>query len=259
MLYLCSKSTERYVPKNKLRKVITMPAQKCVLAGIENSSDKVVAIGGGAVIDVAKIIAKDFLTVYPTTAAGSAFTSHSVYWEGITKYSIKGRMPDVVKINTEMLKSVPTQILQYSYYDAVAHCLESLWSKDSTEESDYYALEALEYLKSITDFSLENRFRLVYAGNIAGKAIEIAKTNLMHSLSYPMTSIYKIPHGQALGILISKVACQLPYYSDMFMSHSYKFDRRYVKKIVNEGMKYDKMFNVRQKINEHDLMRLLRK
>ena len=49
--------------------------------------------------------------------------------------------------------------------------------------------KALEILRNE-----KNNFGLIKAGDIAGKAIEIAGTNLLHSLSYPLTGHYNISH-----------------------------------------------------------------
>lgn len=256
MLYVCSKSTKMYVPKGAKIYLAKGPATTETLE--MDKHDTVFAIGGGAVIDTAKILSNKHLVVWPTTAAGAASTSHAVYWDGHIKCSYKGRLPDVVRVTPSFLGDVPQKILEYSYYDALAHCLESLWSKDGTQQSDYYALDALLRLEEVKNFSIEDRFRLVTAGNIAGKAIEIAKTNILHSLSYPMTSMYGIPHGKALGVLIKRIGPQMPFYKYDADIEWMKLDRRSVKKIVREGMKYEKMFNIKQDINEFDLVRMLR-
>jgi len=46
---------------------------------------------------------------------------------------------------------------------------------------------------------------MLKASNLAGKAINIAKTTAAHSVSYPITSYFNVPHGHA-------VALTLPYF-----------------------------------------------
>lgn len=46
---------------------------------------------------------------------------------------------------------------------------------------------------------------LITAGNLAGQAIAIATTNVVHAASYPITVEYGIDHGTACGI-------PLPYF-----------------------------------------------
>jgi alcohol dehydrogenase class IV len=43
------------------------------------------------------------------------------------------------------------------------------------------------------------------AANFSGKAINIAKTNAPHALSYLFTSKYKIPHGIAVSIFFIEI------------------------------------------------------
>lgn len=40
------------------------------------------------------------------------------------------------------------------------------------------------------------------ASNLAGRAINIAKTTTAHAVSYPLTSYFKIPHGQAVALAL---------------------------------------------------------
>ena len=41
--------------------------------------------------------------------------------------------------------------------------------------------------------------------NLAGKAINISKTTAAHALSYPITTLYHIPHGHAVALNLVKV------------------------------------------------------
>ena len=86
-------------------------------------------------------------------------------------------------------------------YDVVSHCLDSLHSKKATDESKEYCNTALEWLRKYKNDNLY----LVKAGHEAGNAIEIAGTNLLHSLSYPLTGYYGVSHGMALGYFLPKI------------------------------------------------------
>ena len=52
----------------------------------------------------------------------------------------------------------------------------------------------------------KDNFDLIKAGHIAGNAIEITGTNLLHSLSYPLTGHYGVSHGMALGYFLPKIS-----------------------------------------------------
>ena len=46
---------------------------------------------------------------------------------------------------------------------------------------------------------------ILLASNLAGKAINITRTSIAHSISYPLTAKYRIPHGLACSFTISKI------------------------------------------------------
>jgi len=200
LLVVCSKSTKKYFKSYERHYVVTSPPKKDILE-LKDSEDVVIAIGGGATIDTAKIISKNPIISYPTTAAGSAKTSHSVYWDGINKLSMKKHIPKEAHVVEEYVKDLPSSIVECTTYDALSHCLDSMWSKRSSKESMYYVDQALEILKG--DFSNSD---LIHAGNLAGSAIELCPTTILHSLSYPITAYYGISHGVALGYLLPKIS-----------------------------------------------------
>ena len=91
-LLVCSKSTREFLPEYDRVRIVSSAPTKDILSEVSEEDD-VVAIGGGAVIDTAKIISKNPIHCYPTTAAGSSATSWSVYWDGSKKCSLKRMIP----------------------------------------------------------------------------------------------------------------------------------------------------------------------
>ena len=205
-LLVCSNSTKDLLNGFDRKRVITSAPDKSILLEV-GTEESVVAIGGGAVVDTAKILSKNPIDCYPTTAAGSSATSWSVYWDGAKKCSLKRQRPKGVTFQGEFVESLPHEIVVETTYDVVSHCLDSLHSKKATEKSIEYCNEALELLRN-----KKNNFDLIKAGHTAGNAIEITGTNLLHSLSYPLTGHYGISHGIALGYFLPKIS--------KFMGHS---------------------------------------
>ena len=147
-----------------------------ILVGIEIynrfNPDVVIAIGGGSCIDMAKSInflAKQTeplleiiqgksenikhsytpLVVLPTTAGtGSEATSFSVIYVGKLKYSLAHPdiLPDYVLADSSLVVSVPKYVAGCSGFDAFTQALESYWSKNSTPESDEFALYAIKLI-----------------------------------------------------------------------------------------------------------------
>jgi len=203
-LLVCSKSTRDYLPHYKRTFIVNGPPQSDILK-LKDSEEEVIAIGGGAVIDTAKIISKNPIICYPTTLAGSSATEWSVYWDGSVKYSMKCSIPKQAIFVPEFISNLPENIKTDTVCDVISHCLDSLSSIKANDKSIENCKLAISLLKT------NNPLDLLKAGHYAGLAIQITGTNLLHSLSYPITSKYKIPHGRALGCLLPKLL--------NFMSH----------------------------------------
>jgi alcohol dehydrogenase len=192
--------------------------------------DLIVAVGGGAVIDYAKIanvidIREDLkdlivnysypfkkqytkLAVIPTTAgSGAEVTSNAVIYVDGIKHSFESELliPDNFFLIPEFLISAPSKIKASAGFDAIAQALESLVSKKSNDRSVDYASKSLKisiksYISFLNDPNLKNASEMSIASNLAGKAISISKTTAPHAASYPFTSLYNISHGHAVGL-----------------------------------------------------------
>jgi len=251
-LLVCSKSTRDFLPGIKRVRIISSAPTKDILNEVGTEED-VIAIGGGAVIDTAKILSKTPIRCYPTTAAGSSSTSWSVYWDGTKKCSLKRMLPGDIILNGLFVEDLPDEVVMSTTCDVVSHCLDSMSSKKATDESVGYCKEALDIIRNKKD-----NFDLINAGNIAGKAIEIAGTNLLHSLSYPLTGHYGISHGMALGYFLPKLSKFMGHDVDDIIG-KYKiqldFDLDFV---IEEAFKYEKINEVNISINSKILMEVLK-
>lgn len=132
----------------------------------------VLAIGGGATIDKAKIYAKKnkkTLLAIPTTGAGATETTHAVVW-GKKKKNVKTPKPITILPNFKIKLSKKARI--NTCYDIIGHLVD--------------------YLNVCTDNEL------IEVGIFMGKLIEQHPTNLTHPASYPLT-LKGMPHGEAVG------------------------------------------------------------
>ena len=192
--------------------------------------DLILAVGGGAVIDYAKIanvvdvrdnlsdliinysypFKKKYtkLTVIPTTAgSGAEVTSNAVIYVDGIKHSFESEilLPDNFFLIPEFLMSAPNKIKASAGFDAIAQALESLVSKKSNDQSVEYASKSLRvsinsYISFLNEPNLKNATEMSIASNLAGKAISISKTTAPHAASYPFTSLFNISHGHAVGL-----------------------------------------------------------
>jgi alcohol dehydrogenase len=148
--------------------------------------------------------------VAPTTAGtGSEVTQFATVWDDLKnkKHSIDSSeiFPDVAILDPNLLKSMPPDLALFSCLDATAHCLETLWNRNRTIESESLARQGIalisEYLLSAHSrtWDIEDARNLQTAATFGGLAISISRTALSHSISYPLTSHLKIAHGLAVG------------------------------------------------------------
>jgi alcohol dehydrogenase len=194
----------------------------------------ILAVGGGAVIDYAKIanvvdVRDDLadlivnysypfkkrytkLAVLPTTAgSGAEVTSNAVIYVDGIKHSFESEilLPDNFFLIPEFLMSAPNKIKASAGFDAIAQALESLVSKKSNDQSVEYASKSLRisvnsYISFLNEPNLKNATEMSIASNLAGKAISISKTTVPHATSYPFTSLFNISHGHAVGLFFEK-------------------------------------------------------
>jgi alcohol dehydrogenase class IV len=250
---VCSPSTKKFIKGEDSDQyiIVTSPPDDKVL-DLMDTMENVTCIGGGAVIDYAKIISKGPITIcHPTTASGSSETSHAVYWKGKEKMSVKRFLPSNVIVIEESIEELPEDMLLWTKCDMIAHCLDVKWSSLSTPPSRDLADKALQLIE-LSDSNLS----LINAGIIAGKAIEITPTTILHSLSYPLTGFYNIPHGKALSYLIPKLA---NYLGQKIPDIKYVDDLGKIDwgMVVERAYTYDKILNVNFDIDKNALIKIL--
>lgn len=193
------------------------------------SFDRVIAIGGGTVIDISKLfvlkgvdnvvdaferkipLVKDKqLVILPTTCGtGSEVTNISIA-EIKSKHTKMGLADDELFADDavlipELLQGLPYRFYVASSIDALIHGMESYLSPKANPYTQLYSSAAI---KSIIDvFSMiakqgeSSRFEclgdMLMASNYAGIAFGNAGVGAVHALSYPLGGTYHVPHGEA--------------------------------------------------------------
>jgi len=207
-----------------------------VLKGVslfhERNCDFVVAVGGGTVLDIAKLVnifsenkadPQDYilkkeqisvkgypLAAIPTTAgSGSEATHFAVVYIDKTKYSLAHEyiLPDYAVVDSSLTMSLPQKITAFTGMDALCQAIESYWNVKSTEESKDYASKAIKLtIENLEHAVVKNtetsKKAMALAAHLAGKAINITQTTACHAISYPITSYFGVPHGYAVALTV---------------------------------------------------------
>ena len=215
--------------------------------------DLFIAIGGGCVLDYAKManildlksnsasliekyrqpVKKKYtkLLAIPTTAgSGAEVTSNAVIYVNGVKYSIehKDLIPDYYFLIPEFVFMTPKKIKSSAGFDAYAQAIESLFAVKSNDLSVEYSIKALKKINlSLTNYyykpTLENSLLLAQGANLAGKAISISKTTLPHAISYPFSMHYNLSHGHAVSLFFEIL---IKYNYDNLNESNLNFDLR---------------------------------
>jgi alcohol dehydrogenase class IV len=199
----------------------------------DKNYDGVIALGGGSVMDLAKVVMAflsnrktnivnllEFKGAYersipsiflPTThGTGSEVTMWGTVWDmkQKKKYSIShpDLYPSIAILDGNLTLSLPMDISIMTTLDALSHSFESIWNKNANEKSTTYAIEAItSIIKNVDSLKqdpsdLNVRNNLIKASAIAGLAFSNTTTAAAHSISYPLTIRFGIPHGVASSI-----------------------------------------------------------
>jgi alcohol dehydrogenase class IV len=207
--------------------------QQVIDASKLSEYDGVIAIGGGSVMDTAKCalaalgagsdklaellawdepFSRQVPSIFIPTTHGTAseVTMWGTLWdlEAMAKLSIShpALYPSVAVLDGSLCLSLPMDISLTTALDALSHSFEAIWNRNATSPSTQFAVAAIcqivasaPLLKENPD-SLEVRQKLLEAATMAGLAFSQTKTAAAHSISYPLTLHYNIPHGIAASM-----------------------------------------------------------
>ncbi|WP_343210725.1 4-hydroxybutyrate dehydrogenase [Anaerolentibacter hominis] len=198
---------------------------------------RIIAIGGGTVLDIAKIFAlknvsplldlidgrldvvkeKEFLAVPTTCGTGSEVTclaAVELKSRG-TKigFGVEEMFADAAVLIPELLKGLPLKFFAASSIDAFIHAIESYLSPKATSYTELYSMEAMRLIlngyQQIFTEGPEARLALLgdflTASNYAGIAFGNAGCAAVHAMSYPLGGNYHVPHGESNYAMFSGV------------------------------------------------------
>ena len=198
------------------------------IQSILQSSDCVIALGGGSPLDAAKAaraceqkslnlksVDAPLIPLFavPTTAGtGSEVTPFSVVsTETKEKRLLKGDnlLPTISFIDPTLTYNKSPILTAVTGMDALCHALEAFTSKKRNETSDAFAVRSMmrigEHLKTcVHDPTPESRSEMMRASFEAGIAFSKSSVTLVHGMSRPLGR-FGIGHGMANAQLVSPI------------------------------------------------------
>ena len=207
----------------------------CAITSI--APDVIIGLGGGSVLDVAKLVASllnapqgirdvfginflrgrtTHLVCVPTTSGTGSEVSPNAILLDEDEHSKKGvispwLVPDGTYIDPQLMVTMPPSVTAGTAMDALTHCIEAYGNKFAHPMVDLYALEGVRLiarnLPRVMDHphDLEGREQMAIASLYGGLCLGPVNTAAVHALSYPLGSVFHLPHGLSNAILLPHV------------------------------------------------------
>jgi alcohol dehydrogenase class IV len=206
--------------------------RKSVEAAKAGGCDMVIAIGGGSVIDTAKVTAIGLsrdgdvlqyegmntlesrlcpMIAIPTTAGtGSEVSAVAMIKQDLKKIMFGSRFlfPDLAILDPHLLVTLPPRLTAATGMDALTHAIESYVSTTANSPSDALSLEAMrlifENLLKATESGddLDARAALLVASTMAGVAFTNAGVGIVHALAHTVGAVYSTHHGLTNAVFL---------------------------------------------------------
>jgi len=199
--------------------------------------DLVLAIGGGSVLDVAKLVAvlhlrpepigefygvgllparKTTLACVPTTAGtGSEVSPNALLFDesAVAKKAVisPALVPDVAVVDPRLMVSLPPALTATTGIDALTHCLEAYTNRAAHPVVDIHALEGVRLIganlaRAVAHGSdLAARSAVALGSLYGGLCLGPVNTAAVHALAYPLGGEFHLPHALSIALLLPHV------------------------------------------------------
>ncbi|HQO47415.1 MAG TPA: iron-containing alcohol dehydrogenase [Candidatus Cloacimonas sp.] len=205
-------------------------------AFLQNECDFVIGIGGGSPIDSAKAISlasanslgrdelyntSAFKKAYPvlaiplTAGTGTEVTQYSVLSDPLTKkkagFGSDLAFPVLAVLNPKYTLTLPPKVTLHTALDALSHLLEGLYSNQRSPVVYPFIYKGIASIMKFLPLVLSQRENYLAREELmrdalyGGMVIAQGSTTLQHSIGYPLTSFYNIPHGLANAMVMEDI------------------------------------------------------
>ena len=200
-------------------------------------ADSVIGVGGGSVMDLAKLVAalinseqhvEDlfgtglikrrgvwFACMPTTSGTGSEVSPNAILLDerdALKKGVVSPHlMADAAYIDPQLTWSVPPKVTAETGIDALTHCIEAYTNKFAHPLVDVYALQGIRLIAANLLTAIKNgkdkeaREALSVGSMYGGLCLGPVNTAAVHALSYPIGGEYHISHGLSNAILLPTV------------------------------------------------------
>ena len=211
--------------------------EKAIKLGIKHKADFVIAVGGGSVIDSAKIIALcipenanpwkvmkyeqkvkhalPLVSVLTLAATGTEMNQFAVLQNQITKEKIGFGSPliypKISYCDPAYTLSVNKEYTAFGLADIIAHCLEAYFGEGEAKLSDRFVATIIreieesgtKLLKDLRNFDLRSRVMWASTCALNGLTFYGRKSGDwgVHDVGHILSLMYDVPHGATLSII----------------------------------------------------------
>ena len=179
----------------------------------EVGADSAVTIGGGSTTGFGKVVALELgvpLIAVPTTYAGSEMTPiYGITSKGVKRTATDLRvLPKTVIYDPALTVSLPPFVTGPSGINAMAHCVEALYTKDANPITSLMAEEGIGALaRGILGAveqpaDLQARGEAMYGAYLAGSALGAVGMALHHRICHVLGGTFGLPHGDVNAVIL---------------------------------------------------------
>ena len=227
--------------------VIPDPHEDDVMKGkgdcIEYAPDLIIALGGGSVMDTAKVIwamyeypnytlddinfnnpelfnfanKSKFIAIPSTSGTGSETTWAAIISQNVNNVWRKGSfaheslVPTYAILDPIFPKGMPQKLTVDTAFDALAHALEGYISAWRNEFSNALIPKAIELIFKYLPIAykegnnMEARDYLHQAASMAGIAFSNSQVHIVHAMGHSFAAVFPEPHGSLVGLFLPYV------------------------------------------------------
>ncbi|MFN4033397.1 MAG: iron-containing alcohol dehydrogenase family protein [Fimbriimonadales bacterium] len=217
--------------------VVPNPTIESIEAAVAYALDQdvVIAVGGGSVIDSAKLInairshggcVRDYegtdtvpapcrpLVAIPTTAGtGSEVTFIAMFTDTAKRQKMpvlsRHLAPHLAIVDPLMTRNLPPAATAQTGLDALTHAIEAIVDLQANPFSDLLAFEAVRLITRYLPRAVQNgaddleaRGALAFAATLAGAAFNNSMVGLAHALAHAIGGLYNLPHGLCCALAL---------------------------------------------------------